>query len=190
MGLRKSLLSIFGIEPLRIGSGESYIRELSRALDARGWNHIVGMATSLPPNVYEFLDAPNVCFEVIERPWEITRNQFRQVSAILKRHRPQILHLHYTSFLGPYPWLAKFRGVKRVYITDHTSRPEGHVIKKRSVWKRGIADVINYPLTGLVCVSDYGCRCMVDSGSIPARLLTPKPGQLLEAAPTDLVSQG
>src|ERR1700709_745723 len=73
----------------------------------------------------------------------------------MRKHRPEILHLHYTGFLGPYPWIARLMGVKKVFFTDHGSKPEGYVQRRKPMGKRFLSRAVNLPLDGIVCVSDY-----------------------------------
>jgi len=164
----RSVLSVFGFEPKRLGACEIFIRELSAALNEHQWNHVVCLAGVPPDNVRDDLTLANVRLEVFEEPWNTNWKSAARLNQLLRRYRPQILHLNFVGFLGPYPWIAKLAGVEKVFFTDHTSRPEAHRIQMQPAWKRAVIRTINHPLTGLVSVSDYGKRCMVGAGAMPA----------------------
>ena len=79
----------------------------------------------------------------------------------MKRHPADILHLYFTGFLSPYPWVARLRGVSQVFFTDQGSHPEGYVARRRPAWKRVAARMLNLPLTRVFCISDYNVDCML-----------------------------
>jgi glycosyltransferase involved in cell wall biosynthesis len=54
-----------------------------------------------------------------------------------------------------------------VFFTDHSSRPAGHRVEHAPIWKRLLAREINQPLTRVICVSEYGFRCMTGLGLLP-----------------------
>ena len=105
----KTLVSVFGIEPVRIGGAEAYARELSVQLSKYGWQSVLCFLKEPPEAVRAYLQLPNVHIEVIEDSWKGRWRAIAGVRRILRLYRPEILHLHFTSFIGPYPWLAKLR---------------------------------------------------------------------------------
>src|SRR5204863_3475567 len=125
-------------------------REVSRQLGERGWQSVLCFLKEPPAPVRTYLELPNVRIEVIEDSWQARLRAVSSMARILRKYRPEILHLHFTGFIGPYPWLAKLCGVKQVFFTDHSSHPEGHVISRAPLWKRLVARVINWPLTRIV----------------------------------------
>lgn len=163
----KTVVSVFGIEPARIGGAEAYARELSRQLGEQGWQSVLCFLKEPPEPVRAYLDLPNVRIEVIEDSWRARWRTVANLKQVLRRYRPEILHLHFTGFIGPYPWLAKFCGVKQVFFTDHASQPEGHVVRRAPFWKRGLARLINLPLTRVITVSEFGYRCVAGRGLVP-----------------------
>lgn len=164
----KTVVSVFGIEPARIGGAEAYARELSLQLERRGWQSVLCFLREPPEPVRAYLQLPNVRIEVLEDSW---RGKWRAVSRmrrILRQYRPEILHLHFTGFIGPYPWLAKLCSVKQVFFTDHSSQPEGHIIRRAPLWKRLVARLVNLPVTRVVTVSEYGYRSVAGRDLIAA----------------------
>jgi L-malate glycosyltransferase len=164
----KTVVSVFGIEPARIGGAEAYARELSLQLGELGWQSVLCFLKEPPEAVRAYLQLPNVRIEVIEDSWRAKWRAMSGVRRILRKYRPEILHLHFTGFIGPYPWLAKLCSVKQVFFTDHSSQPEGHVVSRAPWWKRLVARLINMPMSRVITVSEYGYRCVAGRDLIPA----------------------
>ncbi|HTS66837.1 MAG TPA: glycosyltransferase family 4 protein [Candidatus Acidoferrales bacterium] len=164
---RNTVLSIFGFHPLRISSGEMYARELSDQLAARGWNSVLCFLSMPPDPVRDFLQRPNVALDVVEHTPSASLAAARGVWRVVRQYRPRILHLHFTSFLNPYSWMARALGVEQVYFTDHGSQPEGFVARRAPVAKRLAMRLIHAPMTGIVSVSGYGYRNFTARGLIP-----------------------
>ena len=134
----------------------------------RGWNNVLCFLKPPGEGVRQFLESPNVFIEVVENSWRIDARAAKDLWRILRRYRPQILHLHFTGFIGVYPWLAKLSGVERVFFTDQGSRPAGFVPQRAPLWKRLAARAINAPIDHVICVSDYGHRCLTATDLLPA----------------------
>lgn len=156
----QTVVSVFGVRPFRIGGTETFARELSRQLGERNWRSVLCFLEEPTPEVREFLNLPNVSIEVLADATHLSLAAAWNLRKIIRRHSPKVLHLHFTGFLGPYVWLARLLGVKQIFFTDHSSRPAAHTARRASVWKRAIARAINQPLTKVICVSDYGFRCL------------------------------
>jgi len=162
-----SVVSVFGVDPLRIGGTETFARELSTQLAESGWDSVLCFLSEPPPDVRRFLERPNVTIAVLEESIGINWQSTRNLATILRRYRPAILHLHFTGFLGVYPWLGRMCSVRKVFFTDQTSRPAGYEPHRAALWKRGLVRIINWPLTQVTCVSEYGYRCMTSLGVLP-----------------------
>jgi glycosyltransferase involved in cell wall biosynthesis len=162
-----AVVSVFGVKPFRIGGTETFARELSLQLQERGWQSVLCFLKEPPEDVRRFLSLPNVTIEVLENSTDLNWNATTALARIIRRHKPQILHLHFTGFLGVYPWLARVFAVKQVFFTDHTSRPAGYVPRRAPFWKRTIARVINWPIDRVICVSEYGQRCLTTLDLLP-----------------------
>ncbi|HYX27628.1 MAG TPA: glycosyltransferase family 4 protein [Pyrinomonadaceae bacterium] len=163
----QTVVSVFGVEPRRIGGTEMFARELSAHLGESGWQSVVCFTAAPQGDVRRFLELPNVTLETLpnstDAGWRACFDLFR----ILRKHRPQILHLHFVSFLTLYPWLGKLAGVTKIFFTDHHSRPAGHVARRAPWWKRIAARLIGFPYTKIVCVSNYGYDCMTAVDALP-----------------------
>ena len=162
-----TLLSVFGVKPLRIGGTETFARELSRQLGKRGWNSVLCFLSEPADEVRRFLELPNISFEVLTNSTDGSWKARRDLKRIMRKHGPEILHLHYVSFLNLYSWGARLQSVKNVFFTDHHSRPAGYARPRAPYWKRGVARLINLPLTRVICVSEYGYECMTSLGLLP-----------------------
>ena len=163
----RTVVSVFGVKPFRIGGTETFARELSLQLNDRGWKSVLCFLKPPPDEVRKFLDLPNVSIEVLENSTVANWRAAKALAEILRRHKPEILHLHFTGFLGVYPWLARFLSVKKIFFTDHTSRPAGYVSQRAQIWKRVAARVINFPISRVVCVSQYGQSCLTTLDLMP-----------------------
>ncbi len=162
-----ALFSVFGVEPRRIGGTEMFARELSEQLGAQGWQSVLCFLAEPTEEVRRFLDLPNVSFEVLANSTDGDAPARRNLVLLLKKHRPEILHLHFVSFLTFYPWVAKINSVRQIFFTDHHSRPAGHVPQRAPFWKRVAARIIGQPLSKIICVSNYGYRCMTAVDLLP-----------------------
>jgi glycosyltransferase involved in cell wall biosynthesis len=58
------------------------------------------------------------------------------------------------------PWIARAYGAKKVFFTDHSSRPADYVPRRAPFWKRLLVRAVNFPLTKVICVSKYGYQCL------------------------------
>ncbi|MDQ1729687.1 MAG: L-malate glycosyltransferase [Pyrinomonadaceae bacterium] len=162
-----TLVSVFGVKPVRIGGTETFARELSKQLGQAGWQSVLCFQAEPPEEVRRFLALPNVSLETLENSTDSNWTATKSLARILRRHQPEILHLHFTGFLGLYPWLARLCSVKKVFFTDHTSRPAGYEPRRAPSWKRVAARVINQPITKVICVSDFGRRCLTALDLLP-----------------------
>ena len=162
-----TLVSIFEVEPLRIGGTETFARELSCQLAERGWKSVLCFQSEPIGEVKSFLDLPNVSLNVYADPTASTFQAGKGIARIIRAYRPDILHLHYVSFINPYSWIARLQSVKQVFFTDHHSRPSGYVATRAPRWKRVLGRVVNEPLTKVICVSNYSHACMSSFGLLP-----------------------
>ncbi len=162
-----TLVSVFGVEPRRIGGTETFARELSRQLGARGWESVLCFLSEPTEEVRRFLDLPNVSLDVYAGVNDGRLKTGRNLAGITHGQQPEILHLHFTGFLNFYSWIARLQSVKQVFFTDHHSRAAGYVPGRAPLWKRGIARFINGPLTKVISVSKYGYDCMTAFDLLP-----------------------
>jgi glycosyltransferase involved in cell wall biosynthesis len=162
-----TLVSVFGVEPRRIGGTETFARELSLQLGKRGWKSVLCFLAEPTEEVRRFLDLPNTSLDVYATTKDSSFKTGRNLATITRGHRPEILHLHFTGFLNFYSWIARLQSVKQVFFTDHHSRSAGYVPARAPFWKRRAARFINGPLTKVISVSNYGYECMTAFDLLP-----------------------
>ena len=167
IGQRPAVLSVFGVETLQIGGIESYAREMSTQLARHGWDSILCFENDAPPSVRRYLEAPNVTVGILRDACELKWAPIREMAALMRQRCPRILHLHFLGFLGAYPWLARLCSVDRVFFTDHGSQAEGHLIRRAPFARRAVTRLVNWPVTKVVSVSDYGYRCFTGLDVLP-----------------------
>jgi glycosyltransferase involved in cell wall biosynthesis len=170
--LPRTVLSVFAVNPQRIGGVEMFARELSLQLDSFGWKSVLCFLDSPPRNVGCFLAAPGVSIERLPGTGRLRWSVLRDMSRLLRKYRPEILHMHFTDSSSLLPWLARLRSVRRIYVTDHISRREGSSARRAAWWKLAIGRALNWPLTGLIAVSDYNALSDKTYGAIPERRVT------------------
>jgi len=163
----RTLVSIFGVEPRRIGGTETFARELSLQLGERGWQSVLCFLSEPTEEVRRFLALPNTSLDVYATTKDSSFKTGRNLAAITRGHRPEILHLHFTGFLNFYSWIARLQSVKKIFFTDHHSRSAGYLPGRAPLWKRRAARFINGPLTKVISVSNYGYECMTAFDLLP-----------------------
>ena len=164
-----TVLSVFDIEPRFIGGVETYARELSLQLGRYGWHSALCFSTPPTEDVRHFLDLPNVSLGQVDFVNGGTPGIVWQLGRVLRDRRPRIAHFHFTGFISPYPWVARLLSAKDVFFTDRTSRPPGYSVERAPLTKRLLVRAINWPLSRVICVSQYGYRCLTVRDLLPAR---------------------
>lgn len=149
-----------------------FARELSVQLAGHGWNSVLCFPQEPAPVVRQFLDLPNIEIEVIPTMWKESLETFWRLSAVLRRHRPQVAHFSFVNPVSFYPWVCRLHGVPRTFFTDQVSRPEGTNPTPAPAWKRTIGGILNSPLTAMIAVSDYNARATRATGLVPADRVT------------------
>jgi glycosyltransferase involved in cell wall biosynthesis len=165
----RTVVSVFGVKPQRIGGTETFARELSQQLNARSWQSVLCFLSEPSAEVREFLELPNTQLRVLPNSTNGNRIARRRLRGILDEFHPQILHLHFVGFLNLFGWDAWLKSVNQVFFTDHHSRPTGYSKQRAPLWKRSAARLINYPLTKAFCVSKYGYECMSALDLLPGK---------------------
>jgi glycosyltransferase involved in cell wall biosynthesis len=89
-------------------------------------------------------------------------------ASILRKYHPEIVHLHFVGFIGILPWVARLMSVKQILFTDQGSHPEGYTPHRAALWKRLLVRLVNWPLTKVICVSNYNHRCMTTRDLLPS----------------------
>lgn len=169
-----SVVTVFGLIPRYIGGSENYARELSLQLEKRGWKSVICFLKEPPAEVLHYLDLPNTKVEVLagadgRGP---SPGTLKHLATILRANNAGVLHLHLVGFVGLYPWIATVLGVKKVIFTNHMSQPEHYVPRHAPFWKRSLVKMINWPMSNVVCVSQFNYRCLKALDLLPESKLT------------------
>ena len=166
-----TVLSIIGVVPKRVGGVEMFARELSIQLGAAGWQSVFCFLGKPVDSVRDFLDLPGVTLEAGPAYEPPNRQANAHLRGLIRRYRPAILHLYFVDPLSMYPWTARWSGVRRIYLTDQISRPEGYVPVPPPAWKRALRQTLTLPLSGVISISDFNARCGEALGIVrPGRL--------------------
>ncbi len=152
--MRASFMSVFDVEPIRIGGVEMFAAELSRSLRAAGWRSI--LVFSGPPCAVakEFLR--NCDAEILVEPMIINPGLAgaRALFSLVRQTQADRVHLSFTPFLSPMAWASRLAGAQKVYFTDQRSTHPS--TRKRSAFhKRMIGRLITSAYQRVFCVSDY-----------------------------------
>jgi glycosyltransferase involved in cell wall biosynthesis len=162
----ETVVSLYGVQPLRIGGVETFLREITLQLRERGYRHVVVFHAEPSAIAQRYLQEAGLPYEVAPEIHASGWTAVRAISYSLRRHRPEVLHFSFLTLLGPIPWIARLLGVKRVFFTDQASRLSSEV-HRTSSWKRVIAQVLQIPVTGIMCVSKMNRRMGVERGVFP-----------------------
>jgi len=150
----RTVLSIIGVNPNKIGGLETYARELSLQLGERGWLSVICFLCPPSATVRDYLNLHNVVLEYLEVTTFGLKYQ-RQLISLIKKYRPAILHLQLVPVFGLYAWIARLFGVKGIYFTDQVSRPSGFIGQAHPIWKQALFRCVMKPLNQVFCISEY-----------------------------------
>jgi glycosyltransferase involved in cell wall biosynthesis len=163
----RTIVLVIGMNTRRVGGVEVHTRELVSRLALQGWQAVLCFHQPPAPEVRKYLSLPNVTWEEMPDAWRNSLRASRDLLRIVRRHQPRLLHLQFTPFLSPLPWIARLNGVKGIVITDHTSRPEGYIAARQPAWKRALARLVNLPVSLSVEVSEYTRGIIATLGTFP-----------------------
>lgn len=166
------LLSVFSVRPTKIGSGETYLHELSVQLNEAGWHHVICFLREPTEGPRKYLSAPNVSLEVLPDAWQLAWKPAKGLWKLVRKYRPRILHLNFTGKLSPYPWIGRLNGVEQVFFTDQGSHPEGFVPRRAPAWRRGLTRLINRPLDRVITISEFVRAYWTTTGLLPDERIT------------------
>ena len=150
-----TVLTLFGLSSRFVGGSETYARELSEQLGEHGWQSIICFLDEPPEHVKRYLALPNVSIEVLPNAVTPSKQAFRDFAGLLRRYRPDIIHVQLVGFVHFYPWVAKLLFAKKIFFTDQGSHASDYVARRAKLWKRLAVRVINQPLSKVICVSQY-----------------------------------
>src|SRR5260370_8769693 len=95
MSNRDTVVLVFGVDPFRIGSGETFARELAAQAGARGWRCVLCYLAHPREPVRQFLELPNVNIEIGEDVWRLAWRPTRALADLLPKYRPRTFPFTY-----------------------------------------------------------------------------------------------
>jgi glycosyltransferase involved in cell wall biosynthesis len=170
--MESTVIAVFGVDPFRIGGVEIYVRELALQLAARN-TRLVAVFTRKPSGlVAEYLTAPNLILEEIPALETGMLASAGPLAQLLRRYRPRVLHLQFVNFVSVFAWVGKRYGVERIFFTAQGSEPAGFEARRSAWWKRMVVRLVNAPLTGVFCISEYVRHGLVTRDLLPRERFT------------------
>lgn len=151
-------MTVFGVNPRRLGGVEVYARELSIQLHESGWRSVLCFLKKPAPFVEDYLQLPNVRLEVLPEVWRNSWQTVNNLTHLLNRHRPEVLHFQFTPNLSVYPWVARYAGVKSVLFTDQMSYPDPESEPGLGRWKGLVRHAACRPVDMMIAISDHNRR--------------------------------
>lgn len=164
--MTRKVLLLVGTGANRIGGVEIFVRETALQLKEQGVETVAAFHSEPAPAVRRFLNVEGLTVEALADLKGGTWYRNQGVRSMLKRHRPHILHWQFLDALSPFPWLGWWYGAKQIFFTNQSSYAEGYSAGHTPFWKRLSARLINWPLTGVFCVSDFSKRVSIASGKV------------------------
>jgi glycosyltransferase involved in cell wall biosynthesis len=122
MPLNPTVVSVFHLNPRKLGSMEEYAVALSRSLLERGWRSVLIFSGPPVPEVESLFEQAGATVEVFRG-----RDNFRQdmdLLRILLKYRAEVLHFHFFEHYSLLPLWASLARPKLLAFTDHFRQPQ------------------------------------------------------------------
>src|SRR5712671_5479408 len=91
-GHTPTLLSVFGVKPVRIGGTETFARELSLQLGERNWQSVLCFLQPPTEEVRQFLNLANITFKAYATPTNGTDpkpggwDEIKRVATVIRQY--------------------------------------------------------------------------------------------------------
>jgi glycosyltransferase involved in cell wall biosynthesis len=188
MSQRLTVMSVLNLRPRKLGSFEEYTIALSRSLTKQGGQSILVFKDS-PPDALrsQYTDAGAV---LDAKPFEpFGRESAGALRALVRRYRPQVVHLHFVNLLSLDVVAAAMNRYVRVVFSEHAS----DIPKDRSVlrWrmlqtsKRAFSSLVDR----IIAPSDYVNARLVREGVSAKKVTTVHNGVNVEKFRTGAVTE-
>jgi glycosyltransferase involved in cell wall biosynthesis len=152
----KIVLSICDIHPLRFGSFEEYLIEITKELNSRGFKHVVVFRKEPISSVREVFLSYNIDIRVFTPSKHMTFN-FLPISRLIHDINPAIVHFHFyppfslLNYINLYP-------KRRFLYTDHMGvtslRDKTHKLLRKAYHFLNYT-FFSFPVETVVCVSNF-----------------------------------
>lgn len=179
MGKQLKVMSVLNLRPRKLGSFEEYTISLSRSLTEQGGQSIL-VFKDFPPGALrsQYTDAGAV---LETKPFEpFGRKSAIALRALVRRHRPQVVHLHFVDLLSLDVVAAAMNRGVRVVFSEHAS----DIPKERTAlrWRMLQASkrVFSSLVDRIIAPSDYVNGRLVREGVSAKKVATVHNGVNLE----------
>ncbi len=119
-GHRGTILSLIGLNPNKFGSYEEFELKLMERMAGEGLRHVKAFLDYPQPELrreFERAGAVLDVFPASNSKW----TRLRQAAALIRKHRPDAVHLAFFAVLTPLVYWARLFGVRKIVFTDHSS---------------------------------------------------------------------
>ncbi len=101
---------------------EEYAVFLTRALERAGWKSVLVYSQPPIPAVAALFEGTQPAFEVLADAGDVAATL--RLLALLRKHRPDIVHFHFYSPFSLLPVVAWASGARGIVFTEHTRQPK------------------------------------------------------------------
>jgi len=163
MGASLKVMSVLNLRPRKLGSFEEYTISLSRSLMQQGSQSILVFKDSPPEPLRPHYTEAGAILET--KPFEpFSLESASALSALLRRHRPHVVHLHFVNLLSLDVVAAALNRSVRVVFSEHASDipKKQTALKSRMLQasKRAFSSLIDH----VIAPSDYVKARLVREG--------------------------
>jgi len=164
---RGTVLSLICLNPNKFGSYEEFELQLAGRLQAADLKQVKAFVADPPDSIRE---------QFVQRGAEISSLSrscgpvayYSSAAALFRRHRPDVLHLSFFPVLTPLIRIARFCGVRKIALTDHSSgRP-----RPKSPWKERLFLAANHfnaaAVDKVIAVSNFVRKRLIGSSGFPS----------------------
>jgi L-malate glycosyltransferase len=172
-------MSVLNLRPRKLGSFEEYTIALSRTLAHQAGQSVL-VFKELPPDSLRphYLEAGAVLDTKLFAPF--SRDSANDLRALLRRHRPDVVHLHFVNLLSLDVVAAGLnRGVK-VVLSEHGSGIPKERTALRRFALRATRGIFSFMVDRFIAPSDYVKTRLVLQGTNPDKVTTIHNGVNLE----------
>lgn len=169
----KIVLSICDIHPLRLGSFEEYLIELSRQLSLKGFKHVIVFRKDPIHSVLELLLSYNVDIRIFT-PSKHSILNFVVLYRLIRDINPSIVHFHFYPPFSVLNFIKVFTDAKFIY-TDHMGirRTKNRSHKLLRMYYHYLNFVLfSHHVDSIICVSNFVKLKYVDEYGIKSNKLT------------------
>ena len=165
-----TVLSVLDMNPRKLGSMEEYCAQISRALRQRGWRSVMAFTHLPPAEVTALFDGTDTAFEVFRR--EPRGALFSDVSALCRKHHPDVVHIHFLEQFSLLALVPRFAGARLTVFTDHFRQPQSLSLTTRLSLRLWNLFVPGLAHLRLIAISEHIRRTLMENYGVGAPDIT------------------